>query len=55
MHGAALVAQATRELLLESKSNHITVLLRLRETGEASLSDVQRWLKEGIALSTTGL
>jgi DNA-binding HxlR family transcriptional regulator len=34
-------------LLLEGKSNHITVLLRLRETGEASLSDIQRWLAGG--------
>jgi DNA-binding HxlR family transcriptional regulator len=41
------VAEAARMLLLEGKSNHITVLLRLREAGEASLSDMQRWLAGG--------
>jgi DNA-binding HxlR family transcriptional regulator len=44
---AARVAEAARMLLLEGKSNHITVLLRLREAGEASLSDIQRWLAGG--------
>jgi DNA-binding HxlR family transcriptional regulator len=47
MHGAALVAHAVREFLREGKSNHITVLLRLREADEASLSDIQRWLAGG--------
>ena len=41
------MAEAVREFLREGKSNHITVLLRLREAGEASLSDVQRWLAGG--------
>jgi len=52
---AARVAEAARMLLLEGKSNHITVLLHLREAGEASLSDVQRWLAAGTGRSTTGL
>jgi DNA-binding PadR family transcriptional regulator len=41
------VAELVKELLMEGKSHHVAILVRLLESGEATLSDIQRWLAGG--------
>jgi DNA-binding PadR family transcriptional regulator len=41
------VAELVKELLMEGKSHHVAILVRLLSEGEATLSDIQRWLAGG--------